>query len=136
MIVLTLTFVIFYTLYIVGRRNFSIIEGDGSTGMVKFYHKSVVALCVIAPVSFAMAPSEMTLPLDYAMGILFPLHFHVGMNYVITDYIPKAMRMPARLGLLGITLVTMGGLTKLNMEGDGFTHTVKKLWSDKPAEKK
>ena len=31
----------------------------------------------------------MVMPVDMMLGIMFPLHAHISMNFVITDYLPK-----------------------------------------------
>ena len=63
---------------------------------------------------------------------MFPVHAHIGMNYVITDYVPKflgkAARGPARAIMFGVTLVTAAGLLRLNLFGPGVTETFKQLW--------
>ncbi len=119
-----------------GRRNMSgIVDADGSKALNKFYHGSMVALAVLTPVSFALAPSEINKPIDLALGVLFPIHSHIGLNYVITDYVPKALRMVARVSLFGVTCVTVVGLAQLNLEGIGLTQTVKSLWGPKPSKK-
>jgi succinate dehydrogenase (ubiquinone) membrane anchor subunit len=104
--------------------------------MNKFYHGSMVALAVLTPVSFALAPSPMNQPIDLALGVLYPVHGHVGLNYVISDYVPKAFRTAARVSLLGFTVATVAGLTQLNLQGPGMTQTVKNLWADKPRKTK
>jgi succinate dehydrogenase (ubiquinone) membrane anchor subunit len=96
--------------------------------MNAFYHKSMMALAILTPISFAMSPSVMNKPIDLALGVLFPLHSHIGVNYIISDYVPKAMRSVARGGLLGVTIITTAGLLKLNISGPGMTETVKSLW--------
>lgn len=65
---------------------------------------------------------------DLALGIAFPLHAHIGVNYIISDYVPKASRPVARYALLGVTGVTLLGLLKLNISGPGITETYKSLY--------
>lgn len=62
------------------------------------------------------------------MGVAFPIHGHVGMNGVITDYVPKSFRPLARYGLLASTLLSLLGLLKLNLLGPGLTETYLSLW--------
>ena len=104
--------------------------------MNKWYHKTMIALAVLTPVSFALSPSPLNKPIDLALGILFPFHSHVGLNYVISDYVPKAFRSVARTGLLGVTAVTTFGLFQLNIGGVGMTETIKRLWRAPTKEKK
>ncbi|NJA59533.1 hypothetical protein HC023_26405 [Streptomyces sp. NEAU-H3] len=54
------------------------------------------------------------------------------MNAVVSDYLPKAVRGPVRAGLLGCTIVTFVGLTKLNFVGPGITGAVCGMW-ERPA---
>ena len=61
-------------------------------------------------------------------GLAIPFHSHVGLNYVISDYVPKAHRFAARSGLLMATVITMAGIFKLNFDGPGLTGTLKSLW--------
>jgi hypothetical protein len=42
--------------------------------------------------------------------------------------VPKASATAARAGLLGVTCLTMAGLMKLTMQGEGITKTAKRLW--------
>ena len=113
-----------------------LVEADGSKGLNKFYHKSFFLLALLTPVSFALAPSPMNQPVDIALGVLFPVHAHVGLNYVITDYVPKAFRTAARVSLLGVTGLTIAGLLQLNLSGVGMTGTIKNLWKGKKVEAK
>jgi succinate dehydrogenase (ubiquinone) membrane anchor subunit len=76
----------------------------------------------------------MNMPVDLALGILFPFHSHVALNYVITDYVPKAGRSAARAALLAATVIAAAGLLKLNVEGPGLTETIKSLWRAPKAE--
>ena len=52
----------------------------------------------------------------------------MGINYVISDYVPKAQRLAARGGLLFVTALTAVGIFKLNFDGPGLTGTLKSLW--------
>ena len=61
-------------------------------------------------------------------GILFPIHSHIALNYVISDYVPKASRSLVRAGLLGATIVAAAGILKLNLAGPGLTDVIKSLW--------
>lgn len=84
---------------------------------------------------------------DYGLALGIPIHSHIALNYVLTDYIPKASQGAvvraaglrclkanthtpgaARWGVLGLSAVTCAGLLRLNMSGPGVTQTVKDLW--------
>lgn len=103
-------------------------SADSSNTLNRVYHAVTTGLVVLAPVSLYCSPSIVTYPIDFILGVAFPLHAHVGLNYVISDYVPKASRVYARAGLLGLTVVTIAGLFKLNYEGPGLTESFKALW--------
>lgn len=109
---------------------------DGSNAALKWFHSTGVVLAVATPVAFILSPSVLSLPLDVTLGLLFPFHSHVALNTVITDYVPKGARNPARIALLVATVVTAAGLLKLNIQGPGLTESIKSLWrAPKKAEK-
>lgn len=62
------------------------------TGAVgtKYYHLMNTSLLVACPLALMISPSAWTFPIDLFLGVALPLHGHVGFNYVITDYVPKA----------------------------------------------
>ena len=66
--------------------------------------------------------------IKFHTGFAIPFHSHVGINYVISDYGPKAHRLAARGGLLFATVLTLAGIFKLNFDGPGLTGTLKSLW--------
>jgi succinate dehydrogenase (ubiquinone) membrane anchor subunit len=82
-------------------------------------------------VAFVISPSKYNMPIDLSLGVLFPLHAHVGINAIVTDYVPKAIQSSARFGLAGATSIAILGLLKLNVFGVGMTETIKSLWRKK-----
>ena len=92
----------------------------------------LLALLGATPVALATDSTFLSFPVDMGLAVMFPLHGHIGMNYVITDYVPKLFSKaavgPARAIMVGVTGATMLGLTKLNVEGPGITGTLKALW--------
>lgn len=100
--------------------------------MLQIYHKVNWALLGLTPAAFAFSPSMLNLPIDLGLAVAFPLHAHVAMNCVITDYVPKffgkAAVGPARVVMAGMTGLTALGLLKLTVTGPGITETVKSLW--------
>ena len=109
------------------------IAADAEVGLaVKVYHRVNLALLGATPVALATDQTFLSFPVDMGLAIMFPLHGHIGMNYVITDYIPKlfgnAARGPARIIMCGVTGLTTLGLVKLNIEGPGITGSLKALW--------
>jgi succinate dehydrogenase (ubiquinone) membrane anchor subunit len=103
--------------------------------MISLHHKINLALLGLAPVAFVLSPSAMNMPIDLALGIALPVHGHIGMNMVVTDYAKKVVGKggvgPARVALAGFTGVTLLGLLKLNLTGPGITETVKSVWRPK-----
>lgn len=99
--------------------------------MMQLHHKLNIALLGFTPVAlFVGGPLQM--PLDLLLGFALPMHGHIGMNLVITDYAKKIGGKgavgPSRIALAGFTVTTMLGLLKLNLQGPGITETVKSFW--------
>lgn len=113
----------------------SIINTDASKPANKFYHQSALVLAALTPVAF-LVPSWVSFPIDLTLGVLFPMHSHIALNYVISDYVPKAARSLARLSLFGATIVTTIGILQLNFKGPGLTKTLTALWTTKKPTKK
>mmetsp|Transcript_13408 Transcript_13408/g.27364 ORF Transcript_13408/g.27364 Transcript_13408/m.27364 type:complete len:143 (-) Transcript_13408:34-462(-) len=113
------------------NRQMSLLKSDEGTIATSTYHKVNLAIMALTPVAFALSPSVINMPFDLALGLALPLHAHIGMSYVITDYVPKVSKGllgPARVMLLGVTGVTILGLAHVNLKGDGMTETVKSMW--------
>lgn len=113
----------------------SLVEADTGAVGTKYYHLGSTALLVAAPLALIASPSVLSFPIDLFLGVAFPLHGHVGFNYIITDYVPKASRPMARYVLMGVTGITILGLLKLNLTGPGLTETYKSLWREKEEKK-
>lgn len=113
----------------------SILNTDSKT-VHKFYHSSAYILAALTPLAFLIAPSPYVMPVDITLGFLFPIHGHIGLNAIVSDYVPKAMQATAKTGLLGVTIVTILGLLKLNVFGAGMTESIKSLWRKKKEVKK
>ncbi len=82
------------------------------------------------PVAIIASPHPAAKPIDFALAVMIPFHGHVGMNYVISDYVPKAYKTIARSSMVGLTLITFMGLMKLNTRGSGITESVKSMWRE------
>ncbi len=78
----------------------------------------------------------MAMPIDILLGVLFPIHSHVALNYVVADYVPKSSRPLVRGLVLVASVITAAGLLKLNLTGPGLTESVKSLWRKPKADKK
>lgn len=108
--------------------------GDQGIKSFKLYHKTHLALLGLTPVAVAASPSILNYPIDFALALTIPLHAHIGMNWVISDYVPPGTRKIARVALAGLTLATVAGLLKLNFDGPGVTESVKGLWREPKTE--
>ena len=113
----------------------SFLIADSSKQINKYYHKSAYLLAGLTPIAFILSPSIINLPVDILLGIAFPFHSHVGLNYVISDYVPKQSRSVARGALVVLTAITVLGLLKLNLSGPGLTESIKSLWRKPKSEK-
>ena len=74
------------------------------------------------------APSQ---PIDIALGIVLPVHCHLGFDSIVTDYVPKRKK-PILHGLCmsflyAGTAATIYGLWELNTKDIGITRGVQKL---------
>mmetsp|Transcript_31752 Transcript_31752/g.61170 ORF Transcript_31752/g.61170 Transcript_31752/m.61170 type:complete len:129 (-) Transcript_31752:458-844(-) len=112
----------------------AILKAD--TLPMKLIHQSSWACAGLFPLGMYMGPGILSWPVDMALGVALPVHSHIMMNNVISDYAPKISKSPLflsgmRCGLLGLTGVTMLGFLKLNLGGQGVTETVKQMWRPK-----
>jgi succinate dehydrogenase hydrophobic anchor subunit len=87
-----------------------------------------VSLVGLIPAAFMVSHPG----IDYALGVVLPLHCHLGLMQVITDYVPKhkfpIIHRVTSNGLRLTTLLTLYGLYLLNSQDIGITATVAKLW--------
>lgn len=91
------------------------------------YHYSGLALAGLVPAALAL-PRPVTTPVEVGLAVAAPLHAWVGLNYIISDYVPPAARGAVRMGTLGITGAAVVGLAKLAVAGPGIVNTAKLLW--------
>ena len=77
--------------------------------MVALHHKVNVAILGLAPICFFFSPSFLQTPFDLLVGLALPMHGHIGMNLVATDYVGKLFGkgavQPFRIGLAGSHMV-------------------------------
>jgi succinate dehydrogenase (ubiquinone) membrane anchor subunit len=95
------------------------------------FHKTSVIAVGLFPVAL-MIPASMSavaMPVDVALAILLPLHGHIGMNWVLTDYVPGSPTSPLRVALLAASALTTLGLLKLSVTGDGLIGSLKSTWA-------
>ena len=107
---------------------------DSTAAMISMHHKVNLALLGVTPVAL-MVGQPLQFGADMLLAVALPIHGHIGMNLVITDYAKKVVGKggigPSRVGLALITGTTMLGLLKLNLTGPGITETVKSFWRPK-----
>merc|ERR1711907_520075 len=108
----------------------TVLKADHSTTALHLYHKTNLLAIGLTPLAFVVPESVPVLPcvLNVFLGVVFPIHGHIGMAGVLTDYVPKIAGKgalnPARYALMGLTTVTVLGLLKHNLTGDGMTKSV------------
>mmetsp|Transcript_32500 Transcript_32500/g.80157 ORF Transcript_32500/g.80157 Transcript_32500/m.80157 type:complete len:111 (+) Transcript_32500:170-502(+) len=107
-----------------------ILVADRGTMMMKIYHASGFALAALVPAAMVI-PGGVS-PIDLALGVALPVHSHIALNFVVSDYVPRATAPAVRAGLLGVTCLTFAGLMRLNLQGEGMTRTAKRLWKSGP----
>ncbi|CAM9790022.1 unnamed protein product [Chrysoparadoxa australica] len=111
----------------------SLLEADDGKTAMKAHHALNLAL-LASPVGILAGPGVVGSCCDVALGFAIPMHAHIGLNFVISDYVPKASRGAARMGLLAVTGLTVLGLQKLNFTGPGITQSALALWKGKKEE--
>lgn len=81
--------------------------------MISLHHKVNLFILGLTPVCFAMGAGPLQLPFDLLLGFALPLHGHIGMNLVGTDYVGKFFGkgavQPFRVGMAGVTSLTFLG---------------------------
>jgi len=117
------------------RMKSSFMEADTGAIGTKFYHYTSTFLMVAFPLAFV--PVKMiSFPFELSLGLIIPLHSHIGFNYIISDYVPKAMRSSARGGVLATTLISVAGLTYINLTQGGIADAFLSLWKKPSKEDK
>lgn len=95
------------------------------------YHYTSYALAAGVPLALATSGS-MTTAMDLAMGVVVPLHFHIGMRSVLADYLvhlgvaDRSMQQAAMYALGIVTLLTAAALTRFNLVDMGITNVVRR----------
>lgn len=102
------------------------LQGDAGSKATHLHHKMTTFLAVATPLYF-LSPTESLPPIaDSIIGVALAVnvsaHSWIGMNYVVTDYVPKvskAMTGPARAFTAGLSALTLIGLSKVAVNGKG-----------------
>ena len=97
-----------------------ILKSDYSVRAIKYFHMSSGLLLLAFPVALVLSPSKINVPVDLGLSVVLPLHAHVGIMGIISDYVPPAMRTAARMGWTGVTIASILGLMRLSL-GAGLT---------------
>jgi len=100
----------------------------------RLYQQSGYVLAGLVPATLLADSSSIPARVaDVGLAAALPLHSHVALNYVVSDYVPKTFQLPVRAGVAGLTAVAFLGLMKTAVLGPGIGGAVKKLWrSGKP----
>ena len=111
---------------------------DTANGALKkLYHQSAVALAALVPLAaFQQQGDALGRVIDFGLNAALPIHGHIAMNYVVTDYVPKSVAGAARWGVLAGSAIAAAGMLKLNVAGPGVTATAKGLWAREAPVKK
>ncbi|RIA84654.1 CybS-domain-containing protein [Glomus cerebriforme] len=70
---------------------------------------------------------------DLCLGVILPIHCHIGFDAIITDYLPfrrnPIVNKVATWGLRGATLIVLYGCYEFNTNDVGLTEVVKRVWN-------
>eukprot|EP00558_Chaetoceros_sp_UNC1202_P002430 CAMPEP_0197241990 /NCGR_PEP_ID=MMETSP1429-20130617/7861_1 /TAXON_ID=49237 /ORGANISM="Chaetoceros sp., Strain UNC1202" /LENGTH=110 /DNA_ID=CAMNT_0042701915 /DNA_START=137 /DNA_END=469 /DNA_ORIENTATION=+ len=96
-------------------------------------------LAVATPIYFLSPTDSIPSAVEKSFGALIAInvsaHSWIGLNYVVTDYVPKvnkAMVGPARIFTAGLGLLTLAGLGKIAVNDQGgIKGAVTGLWKKK-----
>ena len=99
--------------------------------VTKWWHVTSYTMVGLIPAAFLFEPNPVV---DYALALVLPVHSHIGLHMVITDYVPPAFRTAARGLTLLVSAVALLGMLAVNVKGDGVVGTVSKLWHPKKKE--
>ncbi|CAK4085825.1 unnamed protein product [Aphanomyces euteiches] len=113
----------------------AVLNADNSVYTTKAMHLTSLALLALVPTAVVLSPSALNVPVDYALAALIPIHGHIGLNGVLSDYLPKNVQGLGRVAVLGVSVVTFVGLLSLNITGAGITESVKAIWIEPPSKK-
>lgn len=71
---------------------------------------------------------------DFALGLVLPIHCHLGFSAIITDYLPKRkfnhINTISVVTLYVITMLSMYGCYEYNTNSIGMTALVGKIWTE------
>ena len=95
----------------------------------RLYQQSGYVLAGLVPATLLADSSSIPARVaDVGLAVALPLHSHVALSYVVSDYVPKTFQLPVRAGVAGLTAVAFLGLMKAAVLGPGIGGAVKQLW--------
>ncbi|TPX31392.1 hypothetical protein SmJEL517_g05266 [Synchytrium microbalum] len=84
--------------------------------------------------AFIMGPVPM---IDLALGVVIPLHCHIGFEAIIQDYLPKrkfAVIYPVTIWFTRLaSALVLYGVYQFNTNDVGLTALMKRIWTGKTA---
>ena len=95
------------------------------------YERGVsIVLVPLITSAFIVGPSP---AIDFALGVVIPLHCHMGFETIIADYLPlrrsPVLGRVAHYGLGISTLLALYGFYELNTKDVGITAYTAQLWN-------
>ena len=98
----------------------------------RLYQQSHYVLAGLIPATLLCESTSIPAKVsDVGLALALPVHSHVALNYVVSDYVPKSFQLPVRAGVAGLTAVAFLGLMKTAVFGPGIGGAVKQLWGKK-----
>ncbi|KAJ3274890.1 membrane anchor subunit of succinate dehydrogenase, Sdh4 [Terramyces sp. JEL0728] len=105
-----------------------------SHGSYHWNFERALSLVTPALIGTAVYAGQNTL-VDIALGIVLPLHCHIGFDAMITDYFPerkyKVLYHITTWALRVVTVIALFGCFIINSKDVGLTNLTKKLWTGK-----
>ncbi|CAG8547279.1 582_t:CDS:2 [Paraglomus occultum] len=95
-----------------------------------FFERSLsISLIPLTAASIVQGAHPIT---DLLLGVVLPIHCHVGFDAIITDYLPTrrapTLHKLSTWGLRGATLLVLIGCYQFNTNDVGMTELVKRVW--------
>jgi len=116
----------------------ALLKFQNQATVKQIHHYTSYFLAAGLPAALLLG-SPISTVVDLGLGIVIPLHFHIGMRSVIIDYVHPPVQQKLAIGMLAtFTVLTAVGLTLFNVKDVGLTQGVKELFIEQeaPAEEK
>ncbi|KAI9222058.1 CybS-domain-containing protein [Blastocladiella britannica] len=109
-------------------------HGSRIHGSTHWTYERIASAALVPPLAFAMVAGAHPIN-DVALAVLLPIHGYMGMDTIVTDYVPKRkMGTLNTLATWALRFGTVGlayGLWKINTEDVGVTEAFRRLWRAK-----